>query len=186
MNMYYFLKGKIIYILDSSVVIDVNGVGYETIVSRPNDFSVDQEVTIYTHLVIREDDQYLVGFSSIVEKQAFLSLINVKGIGPKIAINALSATTPEMLMRAIASNNVAYLKKLPGIGGKAAAQIILDLKGQLTGEKGNPDLYEDVKQALKQLGFKNAQIDRVLADINEENATNEEILAIALKKLRKK
>lgn len=184
--MYYYLKGSIVAILESSVVIDVNNVGYEVIVSRPLEFQKDQEVTLYTHLVVREDDQYMVGFSSILEKQAFLSLIGVKGIGPKIAINALSATTPEMLMKAISSNNIAYLKKLPGIGGKAAAQIILDLKGQLTGEKGNPDQYEDVKEALKQLGFKMAQIDRVLAEINIEGGTNEEILAVALKKMRKK
>ena len=95
-------------------------------------------------------------------------------------------TSPEMLMKAISSNNITYLKRLPGIGAKAASQIILDLKGQLTGEKGNPDQYEDVKQALKQLGFKNSQIENVLVQINEENATNEQILAIALKKLRKK
>lgn len=184
--MYYYLKGKVIANLENSIVIDVNNVGYEVIVSRPLEFKKDDEITLYTHLVVREDDQYMVGFSSILEKQAFLSLIGVKGIGPKIAINALSATTPEMLMKAISSNNVAYLKKLPGIGGKAAAQIILDLKGQLTGEKGNPDQYEDVKEALKQLGFKMAQIDRVLAQINIEGASNEEILSMALKMMRKK
>ena len=121
----------------------------------------------------------------MIEKDAFLSLINVKGIGPRIAVNALSATTPEMLYKAINSNNVAYLKRLPGIGAKAAAQIILDVKGQLTGTKGDPDRYEDVKEALKQLGFKNARIESVLADINEEDASMDEILAIALKKLRK-
>ncbi len=184
--MYYYLKGSVVAILQNSLVIDVNNVGYEVIVSRPLEFQNGQDITLYTHLVVREDDQYMVGFSSILEKQAFLSLIGVKGIGPKIAINALSATTPEMLMKAISSNNIAYLKKLPGIGGKAAAQIILDLKGQLTGEKGNPDQYEDVKEALKQLGFKMAQIDRVLAEINIEGGTNEEILAVALKKMRKK
>lgn len=184
--MFYFLKGTVAFKENSSIVIDVRDIGYKVLVSHIDDYEIGQEVFVFTHQVIREDDQYLVGFPSLLEKEIFLSLIGVKGLGPKTAIGALGATTPEMINRAIASNNIAYLKKLPGIGAKAAAQIILDLKGQLTGEEGNPEQYEDVKLALKQLGFKNASIDRVLAEINEENATMEQILAIALKKLRKK
>lgn len=184
--MYYSLKGIIKHIDKSYIVIDVHDVCYQIIVSHPDEFHLNETYLVYTYLVVREDEQYLIGFSSLLEKQAFLSLINVKGIGPKLAINALSMTSPEMLMKAISSNNITYLKRLPGIGAKAASQIILDLKGQLTGEKGNPDQYEDVKQALKQLGFKNSQIENVLVQINEENATNEQILAIALKKLRNK
>lgn len=183
--MFYSLNGKITFKGENYVVVDVRDVGYQVFVSHSSDYEVGQEIFLFTHYVVREDDQFLIGFSSRLEKDAFESLINVKGLGPKTAINALSATTPEMLMKAIASNNVTYLKRLPGIGAKAAAQIILDLKGQITGEKGDPNRYEDVISALKQLGFKNAQIDRVLSDINEENATMEEILAIALKKLRK-
>ena len=77
------------------------------------------------------------------------------------------------------------MKKLPGIGGKAAAQIILDLKGELTGSKGDPGVYEEVYDALKELGFKGAAIDRVLATINEPDAKPEDVLRIALSKLRK-
>ena len=79
------------------------------------------------------------------------------------------------------------MKKLPGIGAKAAAQIILDLKGELTGTKvkGDPSVYEEVYDALKELGFKGAAIDRVLATINEPDASSEEILKLALSKLRK-
>ena len=89
------------------------------------------------------------------------------------------------VINAISSNNVAFLKKLPGLGAKAAGQIILDLKGELTGSKGNPKQYEEVYDALKALGFKGAAIDRVLATINEPNATTEDILRIALSRLRK-
>lgn len=183
--MYYSLNGKVSFIGDNFIVLEVNGVGYQVFVSHVEDYILGQEKFIFTHHIVREDDQYLIGFSSRLEKDAFLSLLDVKGLGPKTAINALSATTPEMLNKAIASNNIAYLKKLPGIGAKAAAQIILDLKGQITGEKGDPGRYEDVKKALQQLGFKSAAIDRVLAEINEENATMEQVLALALKKLRK-
>jgi len=184
--MIYYLKGVINKIYSDSLVIDVNGVGYYLLISHPESYAEGEIVTIYTHQVFREDEQYLVGFLTEEEKAVFLSLIRVKGLGPKSAINALSATTPSQIINAIASNNVAYLKKLPGIGAKAAAQIILDLKGELTGgSKGDPSVYEDVYDALKEMGFKGAAIDRVLASINEPNATSEQILKIALSKMGK-
>ena len=184
--MIYFLKGRVALIDKDSVVIDVNNVGYQVLVSHIDDYQIGEEVLVYTYNVVREDEQYLVGFTSLDEKSVFLSLIKVKGLGPKSAIGALSSTTPAEVVNAIASNNVAYLKKLPGIGAKAAAQIILDLKGELTGgSKGDPGVYEDVYEALKGLGFKGAAIDRVLATINEPGASSEDILRIALSKLRK-
>ena len=183
--MIYFLRGKVSLIDGDTLVVDVRDVGYQVLVSHINDYEIGQEVLIYTYNVVREDEQYLVGFSSLEEKSVFLSLIKVKGLGPKSAIGALSSTTPNDVINAIASNNVAYLKKLPGIGAKAAAQIILDLKGQLTGgSKGDPGVYEEVYEALKNLGFKGAAIDRVLATINEPDATSEQVLKIALNKLR--
>ena len=184
--MIYYLRGKVSLIDGDTLVVDVRDVGYQVLVSHINDYEIGQEVLIYTYNVVREDEQYLVGFSSLEEKSVFLSLIKVKGLGPKSAIGALSSTTPNDVINAIASNNVAYLKKLPGIGAKAAAQIILDLKGQLTGgSKGDPGVYEEVYEALKNLGFKGAAIDRVLATINEPDATSEQVLKIALNKLRK-
>ena len=184
--MIYFLKGRVALKDKDTVVIDVNNVGYQVLVSHIDDYEIGEEVLVYTYNVVREDEQYLVGFSSLDEKSVFLSLIKVKGLGPRTAIGALSSTTPSEVVNAIASNNVAYLKKLPGIGAKAAAQIILDLKGELTGGiKGDPGVYEDVYDALKAMGFKGAAIDRVLATINEPGASSEDILRIALSKLRK-
>ena len=183
--MIYFLKGKIALIENDSVVIDVNGVGYQALVSHLDKYQVGEEVLMYTYNVVREDENYLIGFKDIEEKKVFLSLIKVKGLGPKTVINALSATTPNDVINAISSNNVAFLKKLPGLGAKAAGQIILDLKGELTGSKGNPKQYEEVYDALKSLGFKGAAIDRVLATINEPNASTEDILRIALSRLKK-
>ena len=184
--MIYFLKGKVALKDGDTIIIDVNNVGYQALVSHVDDYEIGEEVTIYTYNVVREDEQYLVGFSSLDEKAVFLSLIKVKGLGPRTAIGALSATSPQEVINAIASNNVAYLKKLPGIGAKAAAQIILDLKGQLTGgSKGDPGVYEEVYDALKSMGFKGAAIDRVLATINEPDASPEDVLRLALNKLRK-
>ena len=183
--MIYFLRGVIHQVDNDSVVIDVNDVGYQVLVSHVTNYEVGQRVLLYTYNVVREDENYLIGFSDVEERNVFLSLIKVKGLGPKTVIGALSATTPQDVINAISSNNVAFLKKLPGLGAKAAGQIILDLKGELTGSKGNPKQYEEVYDALKSLGFKGAAIDRVLASINEPNASTEDILRIALSRLRK-
>ena len=183
--MIYSLRGKVLLIDGDTVVIDVRDVGYQVLVSHKDQYEVGQEVFLYTYNVVREDEQYLVGFSSLEEKEVFLALIRVKGLGPKTVIGALSACTPNDVKNAIASNNVVYLKKLPGIGAKAASQIILDLKGELTGTKGDPTVYDEVADALKELGFKGAAIERVLATINEKDASAEEVLRLALAKLRK-
>ena len=161
--MIYFLRGKVLLKDKDTLVIDVRDVGYQVLVSHIDDYEIGQEVFVYTYNVVREDEQYLVAFNTLEEKSVFLSLIKVKGLGPKTVIGALSATTPEQVVAAISSNNVAFLKKLPGIGAKAAGQIILDLKGELTGDgkKGDPGEYDIVYDALKELGFKGAAIDRV-------------------------
>ena len=183
--MIYSLKGRVLLTDGDTVVVDVHDVGYQVLVSHVNDYKVGQDVFLYTYNVVREDETYLVGFSSLEEKEVFLALIRVKGLGPKTVIGALSATTANDVKNAMASNNVVYLKKLPGIGAKAASQIILDLKGELTGTKGDPTVYDEVAEALKELGFKGAAIERVLATINEKDASPEEVLRLALAKLRK-
>ena len=183
--MIYSLKGRVLLTDGDTVVVDVHDVGYQVLVSHVNDYKVGQDVFLYTYNVVREDETYLVGFSSLEEKEVFLALIRVKGLGPKTVIGALSATTANDVKNAIASNNVVYLKKLPGIGAKAASQIILDLKGELTGTKGDPTVYDEVAEALKELGFKGVAIERVLATINEKDASPEEVLRLALAKLRK-
>lgn len=180
-----YLNGIIKNIYKDAVIIDVHDVGYHALVSHPQDLVEGEKVLLYTYEVTREDEHYLVGFTSKEEFDVFNMLIKVKGLGPKTVINALSATTPNEVLTAISSNNVVYFKHLPGIGAKAAGQIILDLKGELTGEKGNPKVYDDVADALKNLGFKMAAIERVLQTINEPNATSEEVLKLALIKLRK-
>lgn len=184
--MYFSFKGIITHKEKDFVVIEVNDIGYQVYVPHPESFSLNEKTKIYLYNVVREDEQYLAGFSSLEEKEAFVSLISVKGIGPRTALNALSATSAKELFNAIAANNVTYLKKLPGIGGKAASQIILDLKGHLTTSEANPNQYDEVRTALKSLGFKVKDIDTVLSTINIPDATNEDILREALKKLGKK
>lgn len=181
--MYFYLKGRIISVFSNKIVIEVNDIGYEVVVSRPQAYLKGEEKTIYVYEHSHEDKSYLVGFDSLEEKRIFMLLIEVNGLGPKTALTMLQYATSDEIFNAILSNNVTFLKKIPGVGSKCAAQIILDLHSKLSGKKGNPNLYNEVYATLKELGFKKTQIDAVLSDINEPNATNEEILKIALRKL---
>ena len=185
--MIYSLKGVVSDVRKDRIVVDLGSIAYEVLVARSDDFALGEESKVFTYEVLTQDDHYLVGFLDKNEKEAFCSLIEVKGIGPKTALGALGATHPSELFAAIEANNTAFLKKLPGIGPKAAAQIILDLKGKLvkTDEKGHPEAYEEVASGLKGLGFKKAEIDRALASITVSGLSNAEILRLALQKLRK-
>ena len=185
--MFYSLKGYIDTIKPNYIVIDVHDVCYQLLVSHSEDYKIDELVRIYTYQVIREDEQFLVGFLTLEEKEIFENLISVKGIGPRTAINALSQTRPTELKTAILTSNVSFLKKLPGIGAKAAAQIILDLKGEVqvndSKELGLSNDALDAKEGLKALGFKANQIDEAFKkiDLTKDSST---IIRDALKVLR--
>lgn len=186
--MYHSFFGTIIEITSDSIAVEVNGVAYSLLVSNPDKFPYGEPMRVYAYEVYGENDHYLVGFANKEEKESFLSLISVKGIGPKTALGALSATTPEELAKAISSGNTSYLKKLPGIGAKAASQIILDLKGRLTGisSKKEDKKYDEAKEALKTLGYKSKDIDAVLASINEPDLDTEGVIKLALKSMKGK
>lgn len=183
--MIFGLKGYIYEVNSNAIVIDVRDVFYQCFVAHPEAFHVASEVFVFTYQVTREDDQYLVGFSSLEEKRVFLDLISVSGIGPKTALSALSKTNPTDFYKAIAEKDVRYLKKLPGIGPKAANQIILDIKGQLseTDATGH-SLNEDVKAALIGLGFKASQADKAITAVYQPGLADNELLKRALKTLR--
>lgn len=184
--MIYALKGYILEVKPSSIVIDVHDVFYEVLVAHAADFMVNEFAFVYTYQVKREDEDFLVGFRTIDEKQIFTDLITVKGIGPKTALGALSETTAEMMVKAIATSDIKYLKKLPGIGPKAASQIILDLQGKLMTENTlKTDEHGVVRDALRQLGFKVTEIDQVLKAVYVPGMKAEELLKLALQKLRK-
>lgn len=188
--MFYSFEGPIVYNDNKGVIaIEVGQVAYEVLVAHPADFPLGISKKAYIYEVYGENEHYLVGFPTALEKAAFLSLIAVKGIGPKTALAALSATSPEDLFKAISASNVPFLKKLPGIGPKAAAQIILDLKGKLaenSPKKEGEKRYEEVSEALSQLGFKKKDIENALSAISDPSLSNEELLREALRSLRKK
>lgn len=189
--MYNYLYGKITDKGIDFIVVECGGVGYHVLVSRTDDFQRDEMVKVYTYLAVREDDMTLYGFKTKDEKNLFLKIIGVSGIGPKTAITILSVTTPQSFIQAIELGNTGYLKKLPGIGAKSASQIILDLKGKLVVETSevqnivtNKDL-DDTREALKGLGFKTSDIDSVLKVVGQEKLTSQQYLKKALQLLRK-
>lgn len=171
--MYYYFNGVIVESNDEFAVVDVHGVGYEFLTIRKEDFSVGEQCLVYLLHVVREDDELLVGFRDLESKEVFMRLIDVKGIGPKTAVAALRGTTVPRFIEMIRNDDVKSLKKLPGIGPKAAAQIILDMKGSLKrsviGEtEVHPSLnreQEDAKNVLKTLGFKSKDIEDVLSKL---------------------
>lgn len=188
--MYYYLKGKVVEQTNESVILDVNGVGYQILVMHPEDFILYSDTLIYVSYIVREDEQYFVGFKSLREKDVFSKLITCKGIGPKTAINALRDISLDEFFNAIANSDVKRLKKLSGIGPKAASQIILDLQGVLaiSNTESSTKLnkaQEDAKQALKTLGFKVKDIEDCLKAINDDSLTTEEYITQALRIIRK-
>ncbi|HEY8909501.1 MAG TPA: Holliday junction branch migration protein RuvA [Desulfosporosinus sp.] len=134
------LRGKVWEIQSERLIIDVQGVGY--LLTVPYGLLAKacpgQELVIYTHVVMREDDLSLYGFSSVEEKQLFLELLSVSGIGPKAAISLLSTFGAVQIQSAIVSENFTLLTKVPGIGKKTAQRLILELKEKFKGHSSFP------------------------------------------------
>lgn len=183
--MIYFLKGTVFFKHRDTLILDVSGVGYQILVSHIDDYVIGQEVLIYTHEIVKDEITYLTGFPSLEEKGVFLSLIKVRGLGPKTAISALKATSPKVLINAIQSNNINLLKRIPGIGIKGAQQILLDLNGEFLDKyQIINDVYDDVRSALKEMGFKPNKIEDALSKIDCTSLTIEEALKLALTKMK--
>ena len=181
-------------VYNDSIIIDVSGVGYQVFMSHPEVFSPRQSALVYISHIVREDEQYFVGFSSLKEKDVFNKLINCKGIGPRTALGALRDITLDEFLVAIQTSDVKRLKKLSGIGPKAASQIILDLKGSLsdfgvisskTTKKTMNKNQEEAMQGLKVLGFKVKEIEECFERINDDSLTTEEYIRTGLRMLRK-
>ena len=183
--MYAYIKGTLTVLNPTHVVLEASGVGYE--IQTPNSYRFQkykyQEILIHTSLIVREDAQLLYGFINQEEKDMFLSLIKVTGIGPKSALAILASSSPNEVKIAIENENDAYLTKFPGIGKKTARQIVLDLKGkvQVTEEdssqlfnvdQNNPQDSAIVKEALlalEALGYSKRELNKVEKTLDKES-----------------
>ena len=174
--MYSYIKGIIKEIESTYIVLDNQNIGYLIYTANPYSFKIDEEVTIYIYQNVREDELTLYGFKSKEEKDLFLKLINVKGMGPKMALPILASGNVSGIVDAIERENILYLKKFPKIGDKVARQMILDLKGKLV-TTVNPVIThnDELIDALKGLGYKNTDIVKILPKINSEHPLEEQI-----------
>lgn len=166
--MYSYIKGIITIIDTSYVVLENNGIGYMIYVANPYSYKENEEVIIYLYQQIREDENTLYGFKTKDDKDLFLKLISVKGLGCKMALPMLSGDNKDAILDAIDTGNVSYLKKFPKIGDKVARQIILDLKGKLASDvkKSNLNNFEELTETLKSLGYKPNDIKKVLPKLD--------------------
>ena len=164
--MYEYIKGIITKQIANYIVVEACGVGYKLFTPNPYKFKEGNEYTVYVYNHVREDENSLFGFISEDERDFFLKLIDVKGLGPKMAITVLASCSLSGLVDAIDRENVLYLKKIPKIGEKLARQIILDLKGKLVLTENHIESSDELTLALESLGYKSNDIKNVIGKID--------------------
>ena len=188
------LTGRILTLDLNTLVLDVNGVGYEIEVSSftANSFEVDNIVTLETHLIVREDAQILFGFKEASEKKLFQMLIKINGVGPRLAIGIMSGLGEDQLSLAIMDKDLKILTALPGVGKKTAERLIIELQDKMiferaSGEKNrskiSPDVLTDLEGTLLNLGYKPHEVDLAVSRIEVESADLEVLIKAALKEL---
>lgn len=175
--MYSYIKGIIVDQASNYIVIDNNGIGYQIYVGNPFSFELNKETLVYIYSYIREDEYTLYGFKTIDEKELFLKLINVKGLGPKMAMPILATGSISGIVDAIERENILYLKKFPKIGEKVARQMILDLKGKLnmTATSVETSNYDELIDVLESLGYKNSEIKKIIPNVDNTKSLEEQV-----------
>ena len=192
-----FLRGKLVYKSPPFLVLDVQGVGYEieapmtTFYELP---AINQDITLHTHLVVREDAHILFGFSKESDRALFRTLIKVNGIGPKLALTILSGQSAEEFHRCIHDNDTLTLVRLPGVGKKTAERLVIEMRDRLpdlsnsfmirTDISGSATLLSNPKQeaisALCSLGYKPLDASKMVQNITIEGKCCEDIIRLAL------
>ncbi len=176
--MFDYIKGIITDIKGNSIVVENNGIGYLVYVANPYSFELNKESKVYIYQQITEDSNNLYGFKSIDEKDLFLKLISVKGLGCKMALPILAVGSIDGIKDAIERENILYIKKFPKIGDKLAKQIILDLKGKLgVVAVGNVSLEieSELREVLLGLGYKDKEINSVIVKIDNTLPIEEQV-----------
>ncbi|MFC5469461.1 Holliday junction branch migration protein RuvA [Cohnella suwonensis] len=199
-----FLRGKVAHLESEYVVLDVRDVGYR--VFTPNPYALaksDAAVELYIYHHVREDAILLFGFATRDEQALFRKLLEVSGIGPKVALGVLAGGKPERVVAAIQQEDVNFLTKLPGIGRKTAQRMILDLKDKLGGFDGvsaigtlfEPEApkapktggsaWSEAREALGGLGYRDAELDRAWLAMKDEVSGAESADVLIKKALQK-
>jgi holliday junction DNA helicase RuvA len=191
-----FLKGRLALKQPPTLMVDVNGVGYELEAPMSTFYGLPaagDPVALYTHLVVREDAHILFGFGTESERRLFRGLLKVSGVGPKIALGILSGASVDDFLRIVEAEDVAMLTRIPGIGRKTAERVIIEMRdsvqklstpapkeGTPLGAAG-PNPQSEAFAALVALGYKPPEVTRLLKAADEPGLATTEIIRRALK-----
>ena len=192
------LHGVIIEKEAPDLLLDVQGVGYELLVSLNTFFAVPnigESITLHTHFVVREDAQQLYGFAELGERTLFRHLIKVNGVGPKMALAILSGMSASEFALSVQNNDVATLVKLPGVGKKTAERLVIEMRDRLSDidagvSQGNmttvaqPGIAEEAESALIALGYKPQDAAKMVSRAESSEITSaEQLIRAALKSM---
>ncbi|MBQ8659674.1 MAG: Holliday junction branch migration protein RuvA [Bacilli bacterium] len=174
--MYNYIKGIVTEYGPNYISLENNGIGYMIYVPNPYAYQEEKEYKVYIYNHIREEENSLYGFRNEGERDLFLRLINVKGVGPKLALPIL-ASSVDAIYDAIERENILYLTKFPKVGEKVARQIILDLKGKLV---RNDDLFtndglDELCSVLESLGYKKGDIKKILPQVDASLSVEQQV-----------
>ncbi|WP_445404682.1 Holliday junction branch migration protein RuvA [Acinetobacter vivianii] len=197
------LIGEVFALEAPTVLLNVNGVGYEidTPLSTFCQLQKGQKVTLWTHLVVREDAQQLYGFIDAQEKTIFRTLLKVNGVGPKMALGILSTLSVELLIHTIEHDDVNTLIKVPGVGKKTAERLMIELRDRFkalahpAGGSSNAAATQiqfmsnspvaEAEAALQSLGYKPAEAQKAVAAVKADYTESADIIRAALKSMMK-
>jgi len=190
------LRGIILEKQAPDLVLDVQGVGYEVAAPMSTFFNlpaIDEEVTLFTHLIVREDAQLLYGFATIRERLLFRSLLKVNGVGAKLALTILSGSDVDDFARSVQEGDAASLTRLPGVGKKTAERLIVEMRDRLKEISGAMGLKpveskaaklagakDEAAEALVSLGYKPAEAEKMIRSLDSEGLTTEDLIKLAL------
>jgi len=189
------IRGKLVEKNPTFAIIECNGIGYFINISLHTFSKIPdiEAIKLYTYLSVKEDSQTLFGFSDKVEREVFKLLISVSGVGTSIARTMLSSMTPEQIQHSIASEDVATIQSVKGIGAKTAQRVIIDLKDKIVKTyllsedyvKSDNTIKDEALSALEVLGFSRKQVEKLVHKIIQESpdTTLENIIKRALKNL---
>lgn len=189
------IKGNLIYKNLARILIETFGIGFEILISAKTYEKLPDtgsEISIDTYMHVREDAVTLIGFNSIEEKEIFLKLLSVSGVSVKIALSALSIYNTEEISRLVESKQSEMLKRVPGIGKKLSDRIILELQGKFSesaipyniSDAAGSDKIEEIREALKTLGYSGSEIAKAISKINAEAVKEKNIEDILKEVLR--
>lgn len=193
-----YLRGRLLEKQPPAMVVEVNGVGYELEAPMTTFYDLPEtggEAVLHVHMVVREDAQKLYGFSRRPQRELFRSLLKVSGVGPRVALAILSTLSAEEFLSCMASEDVARLTHVPGIGQKTAQRLLVELRDRVLKETDDailqsarpepsgPDPVKDAVSALIALGYKPAQASRAVSQVGEKADGSEEIIRQALRLL---